>query len=124
MIATGGSAGPEGPIAALGAALGSTCGRLFRVSPRQRRILLLAGCAAGIGAIFRCPQGGALFAVGLPYSEPDYESEAIVPSLIASVMGYSTFMALWGHGLPLLPNTQTLTFTSPSELLAFAVLGP
>jgi CIC family chloride channel protein len=124
VIATGGSAGPEGPIAALGAALGSTCGRLFRVSPRQRRILLLAGCAAGIGAIFRCPLGGALFAVGLPYSEPDYESEAIVPSLIASVMGYSTFMALWGHGVPLLPNTQTLTFTSPWELLAFAVLGP
>lgn len=124
VIASGGSAGPEGPIAALGAALGSTCGRLFRVSPRQRRILLLAGCAAGIGAIFRCPLGGALFAVGIPYSEPDYESEAIAPALIASVMGYSTFMAVWGHGVPMLPNTQTLTFTSPWELLAFAILGP
>ncbi len=124
VISTGGSAGPEGPIAALGAAIGSTCGRLFRVSPRQRRILLLAGCAAGIGAIFRCPLGGALFAVGIPYSEPDYESDAIAPSLIASVTGYSTFMALWGHGVPLLPNTQSLTFASPWELLAFAVLGP
>ncbi|MEN6493887.1 MAG: chloride channel protein [Thermoguttaceae bacterium] len=124
VIACGGSAGPEGPIAAWGAALGSTCGRLFRVSPRQRRILLLAGCAAGIGAIFRCPLGGALFAVSIPYSEPDYESEAIAPSLIASVMGYSVFMALWGHGVPLLRHAQNLAFDSPWELLAYAVLGP
>lgn len=124
VIACGGSAGPEGPIAAWGAALGSACGRLFRVSPRQRRILLLAGCAAGIGAIFRCPLGGALFAVSIPYSEPDYESEAIAPSLIASVMGYSVFMALWGHGVPLLRHADALAFNSPWELLAYAVLGP
>lgn len=43
VISFGGSAGPEGPIVALGAALGSTCGRLFRVAPAQQRSLLIAG---------------------------------------------------------------------------------
>jgi CIC family chloride channel protein len=123
VIACGGSAGPEGPIAALGAALGSSCGRLFRLPPRQTRNLLLAGCAAGIGAIFRCPLGGALFAAGIIYSESDFEAEALVPSIIASVVGYSIYMALWGHGQPLLSNARDLAFGSPLELIPFAVLG-
>ncbi len=124
VIACGGSAGPEGPIAALAAAIGSRCGKLFRVSFAQRRILLIAGCAAGVGAIFRCPLGGALFAVSVPYSDPDYETEAIMPALVASVVGYSTFMALWGHGEFLFRGTDKLVFGSPLELLPFLALGP
>ncbi len=124
VIACGGSAGPEGPIVALGAALGSTCGRLFGVTPAERRTLLIAGCAAGVGAIFRCPLGGALFAVSIPYSEPDQETDAIVPSFIASVAGYSVYLALWGHGEFLLDGAQQLTFTSPIQLLPFLALGP
>ncbi len=124
VISFGGSAGPEGPIVALGAALGSTCGRLFRVTPAQQRSLLLAGCAAGVGAIFRCPLGGALFAVSIPYSEPDQESEAIVPAFVASVAGYSVYLAFWGHGEFLLDGAQQLVFSTPLELLPFLVLGP
>ena len=81
VISLGGSAGPEGPVVALGAAIGSTFGRLFRVTPAERRTLLIAGCAAGVGAIFRCPLGGALFGVSIPYSEPDLESDAVVTSI-------------------------------------------
>ncbi|MHB8901650.1 MAG: chloride channel protein, partial [Thermoguttaceae bacterium] len=124
VISFGGSAGPEGPIVALGAALGSTCGRLFRVSPVQQRSLLIAGCAAGVGAIFRCPLGGALFAVSIPYSEPDQESEAIIPAFIASVTGYSVYLAFWGPGEFLLPGARDLVFSSPLELLPFLLLGP
>jgi CIC family chloride channel protein len=124
VISFGGSAGPEGPIVALGAALGSTCGRLFGVTPAQRRTLLIAGCAAGVGAIFRCPLGGALFAVSIPYSEPDHETDAIVPAFIASVAGYSVYLALWGQGEFLLEGAQQLVFSSPLQLLPFLVLGP
>lgn len=96
VISAGGSAGPEGPIAALGAALGSAISRVYPLTPQERRILLVAGCAAGIGAIFRCPLGGALFATSILYSEPEFESDAIVPSFVASVIGYSTYMLLRG----------------------------
>jgi len=123
VIASGGSAGPEGPVAALGAAIGSSLARVFRVTPRQRRLMLIAGCAAGVGAIFRCPLGGALFAVSVPYSEGDYESEAIVPSVVASVVSYTVFMSLWGLAKPLLPETGALVFAAAWELIPYAFLG-
>ena len=126
VISCGGSAGPEGPIAALGAGLGSALGRVFGVTPRERRALLVAGCAAGVGAIFQCPLGGALFAAGVLYRDPEYETDAIVPGVVASVIGYSTFMMFSSAESmePLLPAASALTFTSPVELLPYALLGP
>ncbi len=123
VISCGGSAGPEGPMAALGAALGSLAGRLFGMTPRERRVLLIAGCAAGIGAIFRCPLGGALFATSILYREPEFESEAMVPSFVASVIGYSTYMAFMGFGEHLIPNAERLVFTAPVELVPYTLLG-
>ena len=124
VISCGGSAGPEGPIAALGAAIGSTLGKLFTLTPRERRIMLIAGCGAGIGAIFQCPLGGALFAASILYREPDFETDAIMPAFIASVVGYSVYMSFWGYGSHLLHDANTLVFSSPRELIPYAVLGP
>ena len=59
-IGTGGSGGREGPIAQIGAGFGSLLGRLLRLSPSERRVLLAAGMGAGIAAIFRAPLAGAL----------------------------------------------------------------
>ncbi|MCU0821364.1 MAG: chloride channel protein, partial [Spirochaetes bacterium] len=59
-LSTGGSAGREGPIAQIGAGLGSTLANILKLSSRERRIFLLAGCGAGLSAIFRAPLGGAL----------------------------------------------------------------
>ena len=123
VISAGGSAGPEGPIAALGAALGSAISRVCPLTPQERRILLVAGCAAGIGAIFRCPLGGALFATSILYSEPEFESDAIVPSFVASVIGYSTYMLLRGFQGPLLEGIGSLYFSSPSDLPWYVILG-
>lgn len=125
VISSGGSAGPEGPIAALGAALGSTAARLFGLSPRERRILLIAGCAAGVGAIFGCPLGGALFATSLPYREPEFESDAMVPAFFASVFGYSTYLYLWqpAETSRLLGDVGNLGFGHPAEILPYLILG-
>jgi len=124
VISCGGSAGPEGPIAALGAAIGSCLGEVIALTPRERRIMLIAGCGAGVGAIFECPLGGALFAVSVLYREPDYETDAIVPAFIASVVGYSVYMSFWGYGEHLLQGANALVFSSPRELVPYAVLGP
>lgn len=124
VLSCGGSTGPEGPTAGLGAAIGSTLGGLFRLSPRDVRVLLVAGCGAGVGAIFHCPLGGALFAAGVLYKEPEFESDAIVPAFVASVMGYSTYMLIWGYSNPLLIGADRLRFDSPIDLLPYAFLGP
>ena len=67
-IGTGGSAGQEGPIAQIGAGFGSLLAGLLRLPPTDRRLLMLAGAAGGVGAIFRAPLGGALFAGEVLYS--------------------------------------------------------
>lgn len=127
VLSCGGSTGPEGPSAALGAAIGSSIGGLFRLTARERRVLLIAGCAAAVGAIFRCPLGGALFATSILYREEEFESDAIVPAFVASVIGYSVFMSLWG-GLGrqeyMLHGADKLAFDSIVELGAYAILGP
>src|SRR5205814_6452513 len=62
-LGTGGSGGREGPTMQIGAALGSTIGRYLRVTPRERRVLMVAGVGAGISAVFRAPLGAALIAI-------------------------------------------------------------
>lgn len=123
VIACGGSAGPEGPIAALGASIGSSFARLLGLTPRERRIMLIAGCGAAVGAIFHCPMGGALFAAGILYRDTDYETDAIVPAFIASVIGYTTYIRVWGQHFPLLGSATDFSFSSSWELIPYAVLG-
>lgn len=90
-IGTGGSGGREGPIAQIGAGFGSFLGTRLKLSARDRRILLAAGMGAGIGAIFRAPLAGALFAAEVLYRDADMETEVIVPAAIASVVAYALF---------------------------------
>ncbi|MCK9240038.1 chloride channel protein [Desulfocurvus sp.] len=94
-IVSGGSAGREGPISQMGAAVGSWLATSLRLSAKERRILLLAGAAGGLGAIFRAPLGGALTAVEVIYRE-DFEAEAVLPSVVSSVVAYSLFTFFFG----------------------------
>jgi len=90
-ISSGGSGGREGPIAQIGAGFGSFLATKMKLSERERRIMLAAGMGAGVGAIFRAPMAGALFAAEVLYSDPEFESDVIIPAGIASVVGYCLF---------------------------------
>lgn len=90
-LGTAGSGGREGPIAQIGASFGSLIGRQLRLSARDRRILLAAGLGAGVGAIFRAPLAGAIFAGEILYREADLESDVIVPAAISSIIAYSVY---------------------------------
>lgn len=120
-IGTGGSAGQEGPIAQIGAGFGSFLARLLRLSPNERRLLILAGAAGGIGAIFRAPLGGALFAGEVLYMTTATESAALLPCLASSIMAYTTF-ALFVTPRPIFVVPQ-LAFHGLRELPMFALLA-
>ncbi|RME09880.1 MAG: chloride channel protein, partial [Ardenticatenia bacterium] len=62
-IGAGGSAGREGPIVQVGAALGSTVGQFLRFSNDRVQTLVAAGSAAGIAATFNAPIAGSIFAL-------------------------------------------------------------
>ncbi len=120
-IGTGGSGGREGPIAQIGSGFGSMLGRWFKVAPDERRVLMAAGMAAGIGAIFHAPLAGALFAAEVLYRGPDMEHEVFVPAFVTSIVAYSIFGAIFGfHPLFITPS---YAFDQVSMLLPYFVLG-
>ena len=92
----GGSGGREGPTMQMGGSIGSVVGRYLRVTERERRILLVAGTAAGMAAVFRTPLGAALLAVEVLHRD-DFETDALVPSVFASVIAYSVFISFFGE---------------------------
>lgn len=95
-LGTGGSGGREGPTMQIGGSIGSIVGRYLRVTDRERRILLVAGTAAGMAAVFRTPLGAAILAVEVLHKN-DFESDALVPSVLASVVSYSVFISFFGE---------------------------
>lgn len=95
-ISTGGSAGREGPSAQISAGFGSMVADILGLSPRERRIAMTTGIGAGIGTIFKAPLGGAVLAAEVLYTR-DFESDAIVPAFLASVIGYAIFGFFEGY---------------------------
>jgi CIC family chloride channel protein len=95
-LSTGGAGGREGPALHMGSAIGGLVGSLLPASPRERRVLLIAGMAAAMSAVFRTPLGAALLAAEVVYRD-DFEAEAVVPAVIASVVAFSTSEAIVGQ---------------------------
>ncbi len=95
-LGSGGSGGREGPTMQIGGAIGSIVGRYLKVTERERRILLVAGTAAGMAAVFRTPLGAALLAVEVLHRD-DFESDALVPAVLSSVVSYSVFISFFGE---------------------------
>jgi H+/Cl- antiporter ClcA len=89
----GGSAGREGTAVQMGASLTDWVSHRLRVGKAVRRQLLAAGVAGGFGSVFGTPVAGALF--GLEFVVLGrIEYDALVPALIASVVGDWTTRAL------------------------------
>lgn len=95
-LGSGGAGGREGPTMQIGGGLGSIVGAALRVGRRERRILMVAGVAAGMAAVFRTPLGAALLAVEVLYRD-DFEADALIPALLASVVSYSVFISFFGE---------------------------
>lgn len=119
-LGTGGAGGREGPTMQIGSGMGSIVARYLRATSRERRILFVAGIAAGVAAVFRTPLGAALFAAEVLYRD-DFESDALVPAVLASVVGYSVGLP-FGEASTLFAHAPSYPFI-PAHLPHFAVLA-
>ncbi len=84
-IGFGGSAGLESPIVTTGSAIGSNFGLAYKLSYKERTLLLACGAAAGIAGAFNTPIAGVLFALEVLLVEANIS--AFIPILIASATG-------------------------------------
>jgi len=121
-IGSGGSAGREGPTAQISLGAASVLCDLLRLPEGDRRVLVLAGMAAGLSAIFRSPLGMAIFAVEVEYGSMALEYEALPFTLVAAVVAYAVNGLFVGWS-PIFLLPANLAFTRPIELLGYALLG-
>ena len=87
-VGLGGSAGLESPIVITGAAFGSNYAQKYKLSYKDRTILIGCGVAAGIGAAFNAPIAGVLFAIEVILV--DVSIAAFTPIMIAAATGALT----------------------------------
>lgn len=120
-IGSGGSAGKEGPIAQIGSGFGALLSSLLNLTSRDRRILVLAGAAGGIGAIFQAPLGAALFAPEVLYRETEFEYEGILPCIVSSIIANSVYSQVYERRALFSPGR--VDFVLASELVPYAVFG-
>ncbi|MGA2232539.1 MAG: chloride channel protein [Tepidisphaeraceae bacterium] len=123
-IGTGGSAGAEGPIVQIGAAIASGVGGFFGLARAQMPLLTGCGCAAGISAIFNAPFGGVLFTLEVILQ--DFSIRAFTPIVVASVIAQVTTLALFerigrlGHHAI---EYQAIFAMPQTEILARSILN-
>lgn len=121
-IGSGGSGGLEGPMSQIGAGLSSMLARVFKFDADDRRIAVAAGLAAGIGSIFKVPLGAALFSTEVFYRQ-DFEVKALVPSVIASVVGYTVFSFVFGWDPIFSISQNSAKYSRPESLLLYGIIG-
>ncbi len=84
-VGLGGSAGLESPIVITGAAFGSNYSQRYKLSYKDRTLLIGCGVAAGIAAAFNAPIAGVLFAIEVLLV--DVSISAFTPIMIAAATG-------------------------------------
>jgi CIC family chloride channel protein len=120
-IGAGGSAGNEGPVVVLGAAIGSWLGRTFRFAPS--RVVVLVGCATGaaISAAFNAPLAGAFFA--LEEVVGTLAAGSFAPVVVSSVVAAVVSRAVFGNH-PAFAIPKQFGYAHASELLLlYPLLG-
>lgn len=122
----GGSAGREGTAVQLGGSLASAVAGWFGLDPPSVRIILMAGVAAGFGAVFGTPLAGAVFALEV-LAVGRVEYTALVPCLVAALIGDWTCQA-WGihhaaYSVAAFAPTEPGLLFEPVLLLKAALAG-
>ncbi|MFG1805634.1 chloride channel protein [Streptomyces sp. NPDC049040] len=120
-IGSGGSGGTEGPAAQISASFGSIIARRAGLSPGQARTAVVIGLAAGVGAVFRAPLGGALLGAELLYRR-DSDPAVLPKALVASAAGYVVFGACLGFGTFFGPHAAD-SFGGLRGFLPLALVG-
>lgn len=124
-LAGGAAMGFEAPAIYTGATIGANLQRrTARWFDRdESRVLLVAGAAAGVAAIFKAPATGALFAMEVPF-RADLARRTLLPTLFAAATGYLAFVAVDGPA-PLFPigTVPDLRWTDLAAAVAVGLLA-
>ncbi len=122
-IGSGGSAGAEGPIVQIGAAIGSGVAQMLKISRDHTGTLLGCGAAAGIASVFNAPIAGVFFVLEILLR--DFSLRTFTPIVVSSVFSTAVTQALLGTNQALFaPYTELQHFVfTLRELPSYVILG-
>lgn len=122
-IGSGGALGLEGPAIYAGSTIGDNIQhRLSRWFSREdTKLLLMAGAAAGVAAVFKTPATGVVFALEAPYRD-DVAHRALLPALVASASSYLVFVSLIGTD-PIFPGLGVRPQLELTGLVGALIVG-
>ncbi len=118
-IGSGGSCGREGPIAQIGAGVGSAIAKYFRLEKTETKTMLVCGLSSGIAATFNAPLGGALF--GIEVLAGGIVGFSILPIILASVVATAVANLIVGPAISF--QAPEFALGNPIVLLLYLVLG-
>ena len=121
----GGALGLEGPSVYTGSSVGLNSPKLLTrrwFTREETKILMTAGAAAGISAIFKTPATGFMFALEVPYLN-DVGRRALLPALFASAISFVVFASIHDPN-PVFPALGAESHTlRVVDLLGGAIIG-
>jgi H+/Cl- antiporter ClcA len=118
-IGTGGPYGAEGPVIAMGSALGSLLGQTLTLTASERKVLLCAGGAAAMTAVFGSPLAATLLAVELLLFE--FKARSLVPVMLAATLAQALRVA-WGEPAAVFPLSGPVA-ASLHDWMPLALIG-
>lgn len=118
-VGFGGSVGLQGPAIATGAAIGSNLGLLFHLSPQQRKLLIGCATCGAVGAMFKAPITGVIFAIEI--FSLDLAFSSLMPLLLASLA--SIFTSYFFMGSEILFEFKIKDLFHLKDLPYYAILG-
>ena len=122
-VGFGGSCGLESPIVTTGSAIGSNFGKRYKLSYREKTLLIACGASAGISAAFNAPVAGVLFSIEILLT--DVAISAFIPLLLSAGTGVILSHLLLGSEVSLFfPDTPDFKYiNAPFYILLGAFTG-
>ncbi|WP_338632935.1 chloride channel protein [Afipia carboxidovorans] len=119
-LASGGSAGKEGPCSHIGASLGAAIGQVFHLNSELRQRIVACGVSAGFASVFGTPIAGAIYGVEV-LAIGRIRHDFLFPAVIAGIASYQVSL-FWGVPYTYYPFAAPPAF-SEILFLKIALLG-
>ncbi len=117
-IGFGGTAGREGPMVQIGAAIGSLVGQWTRLTTTDLRTLVSCGAAGGVAATFNAPIAGAIFSMEVLIGRIRTDFLLVLLTSLSSCLVARYFLGNFPAFM-----APTYSLVSPAEVPLYFLMG-